>query len=90
LAVGVVDARSQRLYLLSEIADYVIKERAQNQGWTIPPYPNAVGMPKDIMRPLSPEAAKRVRSKVYLTEEMIEVLGEVGKNPKSIQPKVDL
>lgn len=85
---SVTDLFPQRLYLLSEIADYAIKQRAQHQGWLIPPYPEKMKPPKDIMRPLSPEVQKRVRSKVYLTEDMVAVLGEVGKPLKPAQTKV--
>jgi hypothetical protein len=75
--------------LLSELADYAIKQRAQNNGWTIPSYPDKINMPKDIFSPLpTAAAAKEVRSTVYLTDEKIGWIGEMGKNMKSPQAKV--
>jgi hypothetical protein len=80
----------QNLYLLSELADYAIKQRAQNNGWTIPSYPDKINMPKDIFSPLpTAAAAKEVRSTVYLTDEKIGWIGEMGKAMKSPQAKVN-
>jgi hypothetical protein len=46
-------------------------------------------MPTDIFSPLpSTVAMKTVRSTVYLTDEMIEWLGDIGKPMKSPQAKV--
>jgi hypothetical protein len=48
-------------------------------------------MPNDLFSPLSSsETAKKVRSTVYLTDEMIGYLGEIGKPSKSPQAKVNL
>jgi hypothetical protein len=46
-------------------------------------------MPKDIFSPLpTAAAAKEVRSTVYLTDEKIGWIGEMGKTVKSPQAKV--
>lgn len=46
-------------------------------------------MPLDIFSALpSPAAEKTIRNTVYLTEEMIEWVGEIGKPMKEVQPKV--
>jgi len=78
----------QNLYLLSELADYAIKQRAHNNSWTIPSYPDKINMPGDIFSSLPTAAAiKEVRTTVYLTDEKISWLGEMGKAVKSPQPK---
>lgn len=80
---------AQNLYLLSELVDYAIKQRAKNNGWTIPSYPDKINMPNDIFSPLPTAAAlKEVRSTVYLTDEKIGWLGELGKAVRSPQAKV--
>ncbi|PVF91902.1 hypothetical protein CPB86DRAFT_777592 [Serendipita vermifera] len=82
------ESYSNNLYLLSELTEYAIKQRAQSHGWTIPSYPNKVTMPSDLFSPLSsPEAVKKIRSTVYLTDEMIGYLGEIGKPLKAVQTK---
>ncbi|KAG8757054.1 hypothetical protein FRC14_002423 [Serendipita sp. 396] len=78
---------SERLYLLSELAEYVIKQRAQELSWTIPAYPERVHMPMDIFKSLPPETVKEIRKTVYLTDEMIEWIIEMEKARKSAQPK---
>ena len=45
-------------------------------------------MPADILSPLPPDVAKKVRTTVYLTDEMVGWLGEVGKSLKPVPAKV--
>ncbi|KAG8829342.1 hypothetical protein FRC17_006732 [Serendipita sp. 399] len=78
---------SEHLYLLSELAEYVIRQHAQEVSWTIPSYPERTNMPVDIFSPLPPEAAKEIRKTVYLTEEMVEWIVDEEKARKLAQPK---
>ena len=53
---------SQNLYILSDLAQYVIKAYADRRNWTIDTFPGGVRMPGDIFKPLpSKEIAAEVR-----------------------------
>lgn len=52
----------QNLYVMSELAQELIKIHAHNHSWSISSYPGKVKLPPDILRPLpSVEAANKVR-----------------------------
>lgn len=42
----------QALYILSDLAQYIIKEYAKRKNWTIESHPGSVKMPGDIFKPL--------------------------------------
>lgn len=72
----VKDARAQEhpeyLYILSELAQLVIKAKAQEHHWVLPTYPGQVDLPKDLFQPLSPDEASKVRKTDYLPQEFIQ------------------
>jgi sister-chromatid-cohesion protein PDS5 len=52
--------RVQHLYVLSELAQHLIRARAKNRGWTLNTYPGKVKIPGDIFRALpNHEAASK-------------------------------
>jgi sister-chromatid-cohesion protein PDS5 len=52
----------QNLYMLSELAQHLIKLVAKAHGWAIPTHPKSTSMPSDIFRTLPDKVtAKRVR-----------------------------
>lgn len=65
---GVRDAESQgaseNLYMLSELAQLVIKRRAAQQSWTIESYPGKITLPGDIFKPLPTREVQREASTV--------------------------
>ncbi|TFK20656.1 cohesin-associated protein Pds5 [Coprinopsis marcescibilis] len=71
---------TERLYIMSELAQELIKTRANNQSWVVPTYPGKVKLPADILRPLpNAESAKEIVKTVYLPEETRSWLGELSK-----------
>ncbi|CAE6417041.1 unnamed protein product [Rhizoctonia solani] len=51
---------SEHLYVLSELAQHLIRARAKNRGWTLNTYPGKVKIPADIFRALpNHEAASK-------------------------------
>lgn len=52
---------SENLYALSELAQHVIKQRAQSHSWTLQSYPGKVKLFSDILRPLpNPKSVNEV------------------------------
>ena len=43
---------SQNLYVLSELAQHVVRARAELNGWTLTSHPTTLKMPTDIFKPL--------------------------------------
>ncbi|KAH6900864.1 cohesin-associated protein Pds5 [Coprinopsis sp. MPI-PUGE-AT-0042] len=71
---------TEHLYMISELAQELIKIRASNHSWTIQTYPGKVRLPSDILRPLpTGDAAKEIVKTVYLPEEAREWLSELSK-----------
>ncbi|KAJ7057785.1 armadillo-type protein [Mycena amicta] len=71
----VQDAESQEytdnLYVISELAQELIKISAHNRGYSISTYPGKVKLPRDILQALpNVEVSKEVMSRVYLSDEM--------------------
>lgn len=66
---------SDSLYVLSDLAQAVIRKWQEKRGWIMQSFPGKVGLPKDIFAPMaSHEAAQKVAQKQYLPEEMDELL----------------
>ncbi|KAN0065934.1 Sister chromatid cohesion protein pds5 [Thecaphora frezii] len=79
---GVRDGESQgaseNLYTLSEMAQLVIKRRAEAQGWTVEAYPGKITMPADIFKPLpSREVQREIYDRQYLAPEVVQMLSQV-------------
>lgn len=61
VGVYLLNTWTQNLYTISELAQYIIKLRAQAHNWTLQVIPKKVKLPSDILRPLpTPEAANEV------------------------------
>ncbi|KAI6134781.1 armadillo-type protein [Pisolithus croceorrhizus] len=75
---------SEHLYAMSELAQELIKARAQARSWALQSFPGKVKLPSDIFRPLpNPEAAVKILKTVYLPQETIEWLAEAAKPHKT-------
>ncbi|CAE6457598.1 unnamed protein product [Rhizoctonia solani] len=82
---------SEHLYVLSELAQHLIRARAKNRGWTLNTYPGKVKIPGDIFRALpNHEAASKacISKKEYLPEENLQWLSGAGKPLRSPTSKV--
>jgi sister chromatid cohesion protein PDS5 len=66
---------SQNLYVLSDLAQAVIRKWQEKKGWTMQSYPGKIGLSKDLFTPMqSHAAAQEVAEKQYLPEEMDDML----------------
>lgn len=79
-------AESDRLYILSDLAQAVIRKWQEKKGWTMQSFPGKIGLSKDIFAPMQTHAdAQKVAEKQYLPEEMDDLLGELIKaNDKKV------
>ncbi|KAF9235796.1 armadillo-type protein [Melanogaster broomeanus] len=69
---------SENLYAMSELAQELIRTRAQGRSWTLQSYPGKVKLPSDILRALpNPEAASKILKTQYLSEETVAWLKEI-------------
>ncbi|KAH7882429.1 armadillo-type protein [Phlebopus sp. FC_14] len=74
---------SEHLYTISELAQELIKSRAQARSWALQSYPGKVKLPSDILRSLpNPEAAAKILKTVYLPAETAAWLAETAKAHK--------
>ncbi|KAG1732950.1 armadillo-type protein [Suillus lakei] len=74
---------SENLYAMSELAQELIKARAQARSWSLQSYPGKVKLPSDILRALpNPESATKILKTVYLPEETSAWLLESSKSHK--------
>ncbi|KAG9311776.1 armadillo-type protein [Chiua virens] len=76
---------SENLYTISELAQVLIRTRAQARSWSIQSYPGKVKLPSDILRALpNPDAV----AKQYLSDETITWLKEAkGQKPAATKEK---
>ncbi|KIK28244.1 hypothetical protein PISMIDRAFT_673926 [Pisolithus microcarpus 441] len=75
---------SEHLYAMSELAQELIKARAQARSWALQSFPGKVKLPSDIFRSLpNPEAAVKILKTVYLPQETVEWLAETVKPHKT-------
>ncbi|XAO21334.1 hypothetical protein I312_100083 [Cryptococcus bacillisporus CA1280] len=59
------------LYSLSELAQIIIRNRAEKHGWSVPVYPGKISMPRDIFHNAeTPEERTKVLRTQYLSEEV--------------------
>ncbi|KAF9527490.1 cohesin-associated protein Pds5 [Crepidotus variabilis] len=79
---------SENFYIMCELAQTLIKARAQQHSWTLPSYPGKVRLPSDILRPLpNAEATNQILKTVYLPEEANVWLSEKFKLGSSKEKK---
>jgi len=69
--------QSDNLYIMSELAQEVIKGRSRVHSWSLQSYPGKVKLPSDILRALpNPETANKIMKTVYLPDETVTWLSE--------------
>ncbi|KAK0480865.1 armadillo-type protein [Armillaria novae-zelandiae] len=72
---------SRNFYIICELAQEIIKARAQHYSWSIPSYPGKIKLPSDILRPhTSPEDANTTANTVYLPKEMVKWAADLYKH----------
>ncbi|KAG8937052.1 hypothetical protein FRC02_008159 [Tulasnella sp. 418] len=85
------DKYNENLYVMSELAQHILKARAKAQSWNLPSYPGKIKLPIDIFKPHpNQETANKVFRTAYLSEEALsslEGIGKAWKSPKSKQPQ---
>ncbi|KAI9698076.1 MAG: hypothetical protein M1820_007584 [Bogoriella megaspora] len=81
---------NERLYIVSDLAQAVIRQFAEEKGWSLQAWPGRISFPADIFAPMpGHERAQEVATKQYLMEEIGERLENVvragvrGKKRKS-------
>ncbi|KIK94536.1 hypothetical protein PAXRUDRAFT_827895 [Paxillus rubicundulus Ve08.2h10] len=76
---------SENLYTLSELAQELIKARAQARSWSLQSYPGKIKLPSDILRALpNPEAATKILKTQYLSKETMAWLNDIkGHKPSA-------
>lgn len=67
---------SENFYMMCEMAQILIKGRAQAHSWLLSTYPGKVRLPSDILRPLPIEASNEVLQTTYLPDEANDWLAE--------------
>jgi len=68
-------AKSERLYVLADLAQAIVRKWQEKRNWTFQAYPDKVGLPTGLYLPLpSHEVAQRVAEKQYIPESMDEEL----------------
>jgi sister-chromatid-cohesion protein PDS5 len=84
---GIAPNESDCLYILSDLAQAVIRKWEEKKGWSMQTYPAKVGLPSGIFAALpSHEVAQKIAEKQYLPEEMDDLLSHIVR--KSEQKKV--
>ncbi|KAK0211511.1 armadillo-type protein [Armillaria fumosa] len=82
------DEYSRNFYIICELAQEIIKARAQHYSWSIPSYPGKIKLPSDILRPhTSPEDANTTANTVYLPKEMAKWAADLYKHVPSAEKK---
>ncbi|KAL7420002.1 Sister chromatid cohesion protein pds5 [Cryptotrichosporon argae] len=70
---------SSRLYMMSELAQHMIRNRAAQHQWPVAVYPGKVRLPSDIFHNLHDvQAVKAVTSHTYLPEGALDTLKSAG------------
>lgn len=78
---GVDPEKSENLYVLSDIAEAVIRQYAELQGWSLLVISTKAGLPSGLFRKLpSHTKAKEIAEKRYIPEELADRLEELVRN----------
>ncbi|TFK41636.1 armadillo-type protein [Crucibulum laeve] len=74
------DPSGTNFYFMCELAQHLIKSKADSHSWSIPSWPGKLKLPSDILRPpKDPKAANNIVQSVYLPSETLSWLGELSK-----------
>jgi sister-chromatid-cohesion protein PDS5 len=77
-------ADSDRLYLLSDLAQMLIRKWQEKKGWNLQTWPAKVGMPVGLFAGLpSHEVAQQIAEKNYLPDEMEDLLEDLVRKSES-------
>ncbi|KAJ3762232.1 cohesin-associated protein Pds5 [Lentinula raphanica] len=69
---------SENLYAMCEIAQELIKLRAQHHNWTVPTYPGKIKLPSDILRPQpNADIANKIAKQTFLPSEASAWIAEI-------------
>ncbi|CAG8641165.1 916_t:CDS:10, partial [Ambispora leptoticha] len=80
--------KSDNLYILSDLAQHVIREKCKAASWTLPSYPGQVKLPADLFASLpTAEKMKEVMEKNYLPVDFIKMLEKKQPTAHSKQEK---
>ncbi|KAK5990236.1 Sister chromatid cohesion pds5-like protein [Cladobotryum mycophilum] len=75
---GIDSEKSDNLYVLSDLAQAVIRKFQEKKNWSFQAYPNKVGLPTGLYTALpSSEVAQQIAKKQYIPEEMDEKLDDL-------------
>ncbi|KAK0446041.1 armadillo-type protein [Desarmillaria tabescens] len=79
---------SHNFYVICELAQEIIKARAQHYSWSIPSYPGKIKLPSDILRPhANPEDANKTANTVYLPKEVAKWAADLYKSVPTAEKK---
>ncbi|KAJ1806999.1 Sister chromatid cohesion protein pds5 [Coemansia sp. RSA 2599] len=66
------DTFTKRLYILSELAQYLLREKSTSSNWPVNVYPGKLTLPSDVFEPLGDASeSSAVRAQPYLDPEFI-------------------
>ncbi|KAI0999777.1 Sister chromatid cohesion protein [Podosphaera aphanis] len=72
---GLPGADSNRLYVLSDLAQALIRKWEEKKGWSMQSWPKQVGLPIGLFAGLSShEVAQEIANKIYIAEELDSLL----------------
>ncbi|KAG0218346.1 hypothetical protein BGX33_007671 [Mortierella sp. NVP41] len=67
-----INENTENLYVLSDLAQYLIQERCRSHGWTLTSYPGQVKLPRELFSPLAQtEMSVEISKRSYLSNEWI-------------------
>ncbi|KAJ2616184.1 Sister chromatid cohesion protein pds5 [Coemansia sp. RSA 1365] len=65
------DIFTTRLYVLSELAQYLLREKSMSANWPVNVYPGKLSLPEDLFEPLSDLEKSEVSRKPFLDPEFV-------------------
>jgi sister-chromatid-cohesion protein PDS5 len=75
---GINAEKSENLYVLSDLAQTVIRNFQEKRNWSFQAYPGKVGLPAGLFAALpSSEVAQQIAKKLYVPEELDEKVGDL-------------
>ncbi|KAF9183757.1 hypothetical protein BGZ51_003819 [Haplosporangium sp. Z 767] len=67
-----VNEHTQNLYVLSDLAQYLIQEKSRSHNWTLTSYPGQVKLPRELFAPFGQsDLAVEISKKSYLSSEWV-------------------
>jgi len=85
---GIDPSKSENLYVLSDLAQAVIRKYEELKSWQLQVWPGKVGMPAGIFAPMPHhDKAQEVAMKNYLDENIMDALEEVVKNALKVKKR---